>query len=78
MFKNPNKFPFKDSVNISIHFQGIIVKNIDGNEMHSFFKKWFFFLILVSEASTLSNKLAGVLPLTASLTGSGSIFSDRK
>lgn len=39
MFKNPNKFPFKDSVNISIHFQGIIVKNIDGNEMHSFFKK---------------------------------------
>lgn len=59
------------------HFQGIIVKNIDGNEMHSFFKKRFF-LILVSEASTLSNKLAGVLPLTASLTGSGSIFSDRK
>lgn len=53
------------------------MKNIDGNEMHSFFKKRFF-LILVSEASTLSNKLAGVLPLTASLTGSGSIFSDRK
>lgn len=43
-----------------------------------FLKNDFFFLILVSEASTLSNKLAGVLPLTASLTGSGSIFSDRK